>query len=567
MGVHLPPIDLGPGRWARKLVAGNYHVCALLDDGSVKCWGRGSSGQLGQGSSASIGSQPNQMGENLPPIDLGTGRRAVDIAAGGSQSCAVLDDGSAKCWGDGIGDSAGEMGDNLQAIDMGGRTVKQIAASTTYYSSGDSHACAVLDDSSVKCWGDNSQGQLGQGTTSFIASGAVATTPAIDVGGRRVTKVVTGGAHTCVLFDTGNMACWGDGSRGQVGHGSTSDIGAMPGQMGANLPLVDLGNHTVLDIDAHLYYTCALLDDSSMKCWGNTLNGRTFHHGDEPNEMGANLPKVDLGSQASPQQISSGLWHRCALLKDCSLKCWGMNAWGRLGYGDQVNRVDDDPSRMGDNLPSVELVINTSPHTDCSSVTTSRSTTTTATMTTTSTPDLCASPGQCVVYKGYEYRTLDGTFPDSNSAGYQDYWLPLPDGWEIAPWEEDVRAVAEGHPWGAHRIVHSSTTREHCSCTPLYTSCECSWGSGRIYGTRTVDNVTEYKTSHNDRILIRRPSGTTTTSTTALTWQLVVSGHGSTSQVAAATYSDQMVIYGGGSQLWRLDLEAGAWQSIAATGT
>ena len=403
-----------------------------------------------------------------------------------------------------------------------------------------------------------------------------------------------------MLFDTGNMACWGDGSRGQVGHGSTSDIGAMPGQMGANLPLVDLGNHTVLDIDAHLYYTCALLDDSSMKCWGNTLNGRTFHHGDEPNEMGANLPKVDLGSQASPQQISSGLWHRCALLKDCSLKCWGMNAWGRLGYGDQVNRVDDDPSRMGDNLPSVELVINTSPHTDCSSVTTSRcllcrcvkqesdhrkvahdirlsyvikpikqlrSTTTTATMTTTSTPDLCASPGQCVVYKGYEYRTLDGTFPDSNSAGYQDYWLPLPDGWEIAPWEEDVRAVAEGHPWGAHRIVHSSTTREHCSCTPLYTSCECSWGSGRIYGTRTVDNVTEYKTSHNDRILIRRPSGTTTTSTTALTWQLVVSGHGSTSQVAAATYSDQMVIYGGGSQLWRLDLEAGAWQSIAATGT
>ena len=131
-------------------------------------------------------------------------------------------------------------------------------------------------------------------------------------------------------------------------------------------------------------------------------------------------------------------------------------------------------------------------------------------MTTTSAPDLCAAPGQCVVYKGYEYRTLDGTFPDSNSAGYQDYWLPLPDGWEIAPWEEDVRVVAEGHPWGAHRIVHSSTTREHCSCTPLYTSCECSWGSGRVYGTRTVDNVTEYKTNHNDRILIRRASGTTT---------------------------------------------------------
>ena len=125
--------------------------------------------------------------------------------------------------------------------------------------------------------------------------------------------------------------------------------------------------------------------------------------------------------------------------------------------------------------------------------------------------------GQFVIYKGYRYRTLDGTYPGVTSAGYQSNYLPLPEGWMIADWHEDAQMVAESYPWGAHRIVHSETTNVHCSCTTLYVNCECSRGSGRVYVTRVVENVTEYKCYHNDRILIRQPVpvSTSTLTTTA----------------------------------------------------
>ena len=85
------------------------------------------------------------------------------------------------------------------------------------------------------------------------------------------------------------------------------------------------------------------------------------------------------------------------------------------------------------------------------------------------------------------------------------------DGWEVAGWEPDVQTVAESYPWGAHRIVHSETTAVHCSCATLYTTCECSWGSGRVYSTQVVAGVTEYKTIHRDRILIRQLTVESTT--------------------------------------------------------
>lgn len=125
--------------------------------------------------------------------------------------------------------------------------------------------------------------------------------------------------------------------------------------------------------------------------------------------------------------------------------------------------------------------------------------------------------GQFVLYNGYKYRTLDGTYPHVTRAGTHDVFLPLPDGWEIAGWDTDTRTVAESYPWGAHRIVHSSTTNIHCSCTTLYVTCECSRGSGRVYLTRVVDDVTEYKCYHSDRILIKQPIVTTTSSSTEVT--------------------------------------------------
>lgn len=346
MGEHLPPIDLGTGQTVQKLACGKFHTCALLHGGSVKCWGSNSAGQLGQGSTAQLGDDANEMGDHLPIIDLGFGRTAVDIAAGGSQSCAILEDGSAKCWGDGIGNSPGEMGDALPSMDFGQR-VLQIAV-------GDTFACALLEDQSLKCWGSGSKGQLGQGSLSSINTGQLPDIPAVDVG-RPVVKVEAGWFHVCAILDNSSMSCWGDGSRGQLGSGSTANIGDQSGEMGENLPVVDVGHgRLVLDISLGGYHTCALLDGFDVKCWGDRW--QSSHLGDAPGEMGDQLPVLNLGTNRSARQIISGLWHRCAVLDDCSLKCWGAAAYGRLGYGNGWDKLDDSDS-MGDNLPTVDVAL------------------------------------------------------------------------------------------------------------------------------------------------------------------------------------------------------------------
>ena len=103
----LNPIDLGTGRTAVAIAAGGYHSCAVLDDGTAKCWGANASGNLGQGDTATRGDGAGEMGDNLDPIELGTGRTAIAVAAGLEHSCAMLDDGTAKCWGE---NGAGQLG-------------------------------------------------------------------------------------------------------------------------------------------------------------------------------------------------------------------------------------------------------------------------------------------------------------------------------------------------------------------------------------------------------------------------------------------------------------------------
>ncbi|MBN1611251.1 MAG: hypothetical protein JW940_31755, partial [Polyangiaceae bacterium] len=128
MGDNLPAVDLGTGRSAVAITAGGGHTCALLDDGSARCWGSNGYGRLGLGDTEDRGGQPGEMGDNLPAVDLGTGRSAVAIVAGSHHTCALLDGGSLSCWGynfvgqlglgatEDRGDQPGEMGDNLYAV-------------------------------------------------------------------------------------------------------------------------------------------------------------------------------------------------------------------------------------------------------------------------------------------------------------------------------------------------------------------------------------------------------------------------------------------------------------------
>ena len=371
MGDNLPSVSLGTGRTAKAIAAGPHHACAILEDDTVKCWGENRSGALGLGDTNHRSAGSGEMGDALPIVSLGSGRTAMGISAGYSFSCALLDNGSVKCWGanqhgqlgqgstDAIGDGPGEMGDSLPPIDLGvGRTAQAITT-------GHHHACALLDDNSVKCWGYNTYfGVLGLGDNSVRGDepGEMGDAlPSVDLGAGRAAQTLTAGAlHTCVLLDDQSVKCWGWASRGQLGLEDTNHRGDTAGEMGSSLPAVNLGaGRNAVSIKAGTAHTCAVLDNSQVKCWGDNRAGQlglgdTNPRGTSAGTMGDALPTVSLGTGRTAQELSTGLASTCARLDNATLKCWGGNATGTLGLGDTDNR-GDAPGEMGDALATVSL--------------------------------------------------------------------------------------------------------------------------------------------------------------------------------------------------------------------
>jgi alpha-tubulin suppressor-like RCC1 family protein len=280
LGNALAAVNLGAGRTAVEVATGTTHTCALLDNGAVRCWGSQTYGEIGTGGTVTIGDQANEVGNDGvdPVVNLGAGRTAVTIDAGDGFTCAILDDGRVKCWGNSAGDRLGFtpatnrgrdnalMGDNLPAVDLGvGR--KAIDLSTGF-----GHTCALLDNGDVKCWGFNNYGQLGQGDTvgrgSAVREMGDYLRP-IALGGGIVVDVGAGYDHSCVLFIDGKVKCWGRNDSGQLGYGNTTQLGDASSEMGASLPFVNLGTgRTAVALRVGAYHTCAQLDNSTIKCWG-----------------------------------------------------------------------------------------------------------------------------------------------------------------------------------------------------------------------------------------------------------------------------------------------------------
>ena len=393
MGAALPYLNLGTGRTILPPgpTPSGTNACAILDNHRLKCWGRASEGTLGLGDTIERGALANQMGDSLPSIDLGTGRTAVAVASGESRgsawttTCAILDNAQLKCWGTntngelGLGDSIsrgtspGQMGDSLPPIDLGtGRTVRQVAPASL-------HTCALLDNNRVKCWGSNNNadcindnslcaGQLGLGDrlTRGKAAGQMGDNlPYVDLGtGRTVTFLAAGERQTCAILDNGDLKCWGANARGELGLGDTTTRGTDPTQMGDALPAVNLGtNRRARQVAMGTYHTCALLDDGTVKCWGNNDSGQlglgdTNARGDNPNEMGDSLPAIQLGTGRTAVQVVGRPNTSCALLDNGQAKCWGGGTYG-FGLGGDVLGLDDalsrgvSPGQMGDALPFI----------------------------------------------------------------------------------------------------------------------------------------------------------------------------------------------------------------------
>lgn len=369
---NMPFIDLGTGRSAKSVAVADWHVCAILDNDKVKCWGWNGNGELGYGDTTDRGDDPNEMGDNLPYVDLGTNRKAKAISAAGSHTCVILDNNTLKCWGynqDGElgyedlnhrGDAASEMGDDLPVVNLGtGRTAKYVTVAGH-------HTCAILDNDKVKCWGHNGFGSLGVGhsdgrghNTGHMGDNL----EYADLGTGRTAKIlVSAGFANCAILDNDKVKCWGRNHVGQLGLGDKNDRGDEPNEMGDNLPYVDLGTNMKADVlSANSQHICTLLKNDKVKCWGwnsgggsNLGIGDSLDRGDDANEMGDNLPFLDFGTGKKAKVIAAGHEHSCVILNDYSVKCWGNNWLGQLGTEDTESR-GDQPNEMGDNLPETIL--------------------------------------------------------------------------------------------------------------------------------------------------------------------------------------------------------------------
>ena len=234
-----------------KIATGYNHSCGIIHDNSLVCWGSDYYGQLGDGGT----NTDRPYVATYLPVDLGTDRTALAVAAGHSHTCAILDDGSLKCWGD---NSHGQLGDGSTTdrtspvqVDLGsGNTAVAISA-------GHSHTCAILQDGTLKCWGQDNNGQVGDGGTNSDQSSPVT----INLGSSRTADSVSAGIyHTCAVLDDGSIKCWGLNNEGQLGDGSTT---TRTTPVSVNL---DAGK-IAFAVAAGMHHTCALVD-SHVECWG-----------------------------------------------------------------------------------------------------------------------------------------------------------------------------------------------------------------------------------------------------------------------------------------------------------
>jgi len=408
------------------LTAGASHTCALLREGLVRCWGDNSDGQLGLGTTANLSGEPPYK-NGLVPL----GAAAVALTAGDSHTCALMADQSVRCWGAngdgqlGLGNT-NALGDN--EVPDAAHAAVPLGAKAVAVAAGGNDTCAILQDGSLRCWGSNEYGQLGLGNTNTIGDDELPTAAVAAVSlGDTAAAVAAGGEHTCaILGSLGSgtsslVRCWGRNNFGQLGLGNTTEIGndelptAVPAMMffdgpfdtivasvtrtfthqtndngiqawGDNTdgglgfgvvedfttyPAPQLGGLTfmalTLEVSAGAYFACVRTQNQDFRCWGINDKGQlglgnTDTLGDDEAEVLA--PPIDLGTDAAGHAhyatlMATGAAHTCALLETGTLLCWGENAGGQLGLGyastGVVDYVGGTPDTIPSMLPAVQI--------------------------------------------------------------------------------------------------------------------------------------------------------------------------------------------------------------------
>jgi alpha-tubulin suppressor-like RCC1 family protein len=339
----LLPVRLG-GRVV-SLAAGWYQTCVVLDGGSVRCFGSGVSGALGYGNTDDVGDDEVPASSGFVPV----GSRVRRVSAGANHTCAALTDGRLRCWGRNasfqlgypdpvtIGDD--ESPSSAGDVDIGGLVV-DVAA-------GLGHTCALLEGGRVRCFGQGSSGRLGYANQNVVGDDeSPASAGDVELGGPAI-RLAAGAIHTCALLEGGAVRCWGSGTYGSLGYGNTRNVGddETPSSVGD----VDVGGR-VTELAAGDYATCALLESGSVRCWGSGQSGELGRAsldsiGDD--ETPASAGAIEVGGPVT--HLDVGFLHVCAILANGGVRCWGRGSTGALGYGNPLDIGDDEtPASAGD---------------------------------------------------------------------------------------------------------------------------------------------------------------------------------------------------------------------------
>jgi alpha-tubulin suppressor-like RCC1 family protein len=307
---------------AVKISAGLTHTCALLIDGSLRCWGNSGEGQIGNG-------RTDNVIAPVAPTGLG---QVADVACGGYHTCVVIDDGSVWCWGE---NDSGQLGNSSLAMINGlpgsatpvkvagfppaGTTAKAVAA-------GAEHTCVALSNGSVYCWGSDLGEQLGSTpTTSFNGQMPVSTVP-LRVNGLsgQAAALAAGGDASYALLSDGTVADWGDGFQGSLGNGSSNaspSAGVIPSLSG------------VTALSASESDFACVIAGGIAKCWGLDLYGELGddRFGSGVISMSPTNVQNPMGTTTAAVAIAAGDTHACAAYGNATVWCWGHDQSQQLG--------------------------------------------------------------------------------------------------------------------------------------------------------------------------------------------------------------------------------------------
>ena len=299
--------------------AGTRHTCAAYASGSVSCWGDNENGQLGDG----------EFGSNLystvPVAVLGISD-AVAVAVGWEHSCALHGTGEVSCWGD---NSHGEVGSG-QTDDTVPLPAKAVgiddAVSVT---AGHWHTCALRLTGGIYCWGADHDGQLGDGQIgeqidSFTREDVDSFVPVEVLEISDATDVSANGEHTCAVHATGEVSCWGDNWRGELGNGLVGN------EFDSDIPVKVSGISDAVTISSGDFHTCVVRQGGSISCWGgNNWNGE-LGNGQSGGATTVALP-VEVVSISDAVAVAAGASNTCAVRQSGNISCWGGNLHGQLG--------------------------------------------------------------------------------------------------------------------------------------------------------------------------------------------------------------------------------------------